>query len=121
MNCAALRRCLAVSVLVMIAVFPAFAQIDALTLTPLTPDQVEHQGLITAVDVDLRRVIVNGRAYKLDVNTRFFQAGRQGPFQVFQPTDIRSLMGERVAMRVDDHGRVEELIRLSVPTAGRGS
>lgn len=121
MNCAALRRCLAASVLVMTAVFPAFAQLDALKLTPLTPDQAEHQGLIQAVDVDRRSLVVNGKAYKLDVNTRFFQAGREGPFQVFQPTDIRSLMGERVSMRVDDHGRVEELIRLSGPSAGNDS
>lgn len=120
MICATLRRYVAVSALAIFAVSSAFAQTDTLKLTPLTPDQAEHQGLIQAVDVDRRSVFVNGKAYRLDVNTRFFQAGRHGPFQVFQPTDIRSLMGERVAMRVDERGRVEELIRLSAPVAESG-
>ena len=113
--------CLIGGVLLTGTVSPVLAQLDALSLTPLTPDQAEHQGLISAVDVDSRSVVVNGQAYQMDVNTRFFQAGRQGPFQMFQPTDIRSLLGERVALRVDDQGRVETLIRLQAPTSPSGS
>lgn len=115
-------RCrLAGALLCLPALTPALAQLDAMSLTPLTPEQAEHQGVINAVDPDTRSLIVNGKPYRVDVNTRFFQAGRRGPFQVFQPTDIRSLMGERVAIRVDDQGRVQELIRLTVLSNGSGS
>lgn len=107
--------------LLSIGVGSAMAQEAPISLSPLTPDQLEHQGVVNAVDVDSRSVVVNGRAYRVDVNTRFFQAGRRGPFQIFQPTDIRSLRGERIALQVDETGRVQSVIRLEAVRSEQGS
>lgn len=107
--------------LLSIGVGSAMAQEAPISLSPLTPDQLEHQGVVNAVDVDSRSVVINGRAYRIDVNTRFFQAGRRGPFQIFQPTDIRSLRGERVAIQVDEAGRVQSVIRLEAVPLEQGS
>lgn len=75
-----------------------------MALVPILPDEAEHQGPVSWVDVTSRRLVINGQHYFFDADTRFMNLV-DGEFAVHYglfPAD--SLMGRQIAVEASEEG-----------------